>query len=298
MTTTADLIAETRRYLFSGTKEPLNRLSVGVDADDTGLAFDFAAEGIDSGASVAVELEVMHVWSGSSDAAVVERGQLGSTAAVHPSGAVVTVNPKFPDFAILQALNAELVDLSSPMNGLFQMKSEELTYNPSVYGYDLSGVLANDLLEIYEVRFDTTGSTMEWPVLDRGFWEFRRDSETDDFASGYQLLLKTGTTPGMQVRVVYRAPFGTLSNLTDDVVTTTGLPASAVDIPPLGAAMRLASMRDIQRSFNEDQGETRRAEEVPPGAQFAAVRGLMMMRDQRVRAEATRLRQLYPVRRY
>lgn len=294
MSTANDLIQEARRYLYSGTLEAKNRLTAGVVANDVSLTFDFELAGIKEGAQIAIDLELFHVWAvnENSRTATVVGAQLGSTAAAHSAGSVVTVAPKFSDFALLQAINADIADLSSPANGLFQMETVTVTYQSAISGYDLTGV--TELLDVYEVRYDETGPEKEWPRIQS--WELRRDSDTTDFPSGLQLLLLEAGQSGRDVRVQYKAPYGSLAALTDDVQTVTGLSTYADDIPPLGAAMRLGIVREVQRNFNDSQGETRRAEEVPPGAIQGSVRGLMGMREQRIQHEARRLAQQYPRR--
>jgi hypothetical protein len=99
--------------------------------------------------------------------------------------------------------------------------------------------------------------------------------------------------PGYNLRVVYRSlltmPTTTLAN-----VSSTGLLPSAQDLPPIGAAIRLMSGREIKRNFTEGQGDTRRASEVPPGAIMQSSRNLQILRQQRIAAEAARLDALYP----
>ena len=78
-------------------------------------------------------------------------------------------------------------------------------------------------------------------------------------------------------------------------LSTTGLQASAYDLPPLGAAIRLMSGREIKRNFTETQGDSRRATEVPAGAVQQSSTGLKLLRAQRIVAECARLNSLYPI---
>ena len=57
-------------------------------------------------------------------------------------------------------------------------------------------------------------------------------------------------------------------------LSTTGLHLEAYDLPALGAALRLMSSRPIRREFLDEQGSSRSAEEVPPGAISASMRDL------------------------
>jgi hypothetical protein len=116
---------------------------------------------------------------------------------------------------------------------------------------------------------------------------------TTDFASGGALVIYEGGYPGQAIRVRYRAPFGSLTALDDDVLADTGLPATAHDLPPLGAAVRLVAGREVKRNFTEAQGEPRRAEEVPPTATLQSSRELLRIRQQRIVAEQSRLLHQY-----
>ena len=297
-TTVDDLIAETRRDLYAGARDQMNKLDGALDANDTSATFLYELGSIRSGSYIAVDLEVMYVFAVTNEAdkeVVIERGMLGSTAATHADGAVVTVNPKFSDWAIFTAINAELDDLTAPSNGLFAERNVTLTYNPAIMGYDLTDVDdTGGVLEILEVKYDQTGPERLWPEIRR--FDLRRLSDTGDFASGTALVLFEEGQSGRDVRVAYTGPYIPFADLGDDIADT-GLQDTAHDIPPLGASMRLQSMREGQRNFNEVQGDTRRAAEVPVGAQLAGVRGPAGIRQARIMAERSRLRKRWPYRR-
>lgn len=280
------------RYLLAGQREQINRLTTTLDASTTSVVFDFDLESIAAGAKVAIELENMHVWSAvpATKTATVQRGHFGSTAATHTAGAIAYVNPKFSWFDVLNAINDELRSLSA--RGLFRVRTVDLTYNPSVQGYDLTSV--TDLLSVYAVTADTPGPDNSWPAVNA--FEVRRNASTGDFASGLGLIVYDAPYPGRTMRVQYRAPFGTLTTLAADLVTDAGLRAEARDIVEMGAALRLAAPRAIKRTFTEHQGDTRRAEEVSTTDALQAPGRLAAMHEQRINEEAMRLRQEYPER--
>lgn len=294
MTTCQNLIDETKRYLFAGQREPLAQISGSVGTSDTSINLTNAPGALQAGSYLSVDLEIMYVWSisGGGASATVQRGMLGSTAATHNNGALVTVNPKFPDFAIFQALNSDLDALSSPRNGLYRLGEVTFTYNAAIYGYDLTGVTG--LIDVLRVRYNMPGPWRLWPEVRS--WAVKRQSDTSIFPSGYQLLLYEPAWPGRDVRVEYASRFTHFAATSDDV-TTTGLPVTAYDLPPLGAALRLSGVRETQRNFNESQGDTRRAGEIPPNAQTAGMRALQLLRDDRIRTEAGLLLRQYPPRR-
>jgi hypothetical protein len=288
-TLASDLVAETRSHLFSGARPELNKCNEVLDATETDVDLLYAAGGIQRGAVLSIDLELMYVWAISGSVATVQRGYMGSVAATHATGAIIEVNPRFSDFAIFRALNEEIASFSSPVNGLYQVKTVDLTYSAGRAGYDLTSV--TDLIDILEVRWKgyTTG---DWPLIRS--WTVARDMATSEFASGKALLLYEGVGPGRTVRVRYKAPFAPLVALTSDVQTVSFLPATANDIPPLGAAARLVAPREVKRAFTESQPEPRAAAEVPPGANRNAAGGLLALRNQRLREESARLHRSWP----
>lgn len=285
----SDLIEEARSLLDSGSRPEMNRLTTTMNTSVTSVVCDFALGSVVIGSYITIDLETMFVWSSTGSTATVERGMLGTAKAAHTAGAIIYVNPRWSAFTILRAINAELAAYSSPKWGLYQMKTVDLTFSPSVYGYDLTSV--TDLIDVYELRWKgyVTG---DWPLIRR--WSLARNMATTEFASGLALLLDEGAGPGKTIRVRYKAPFTALSALTSDVQTVAGFPATANDIPPLGAAARLVAAREVKRAFTDSQPESRTAQEVPPGANRDAAGTLLRIRDDRLREESARLNQRYP----
>ena len=293
MTTCAELIEETRSHASGGHRSELNRLDGAASAAATSLTFKYDLGAIRQGAVVSVGLERVRVWetSAAKVASVVERGVDGSAAVSHLDLAVARVNTQFDDFACLRALNHELDALSAPSMGLFRIVTIDLTWAASTYGYNLLGV--TDIEDVLSVQWEGyTGD--EWIPVSPKEWRLGRSQSTTDFASGLALFFDSPVS-GRAVRVVYKAPFTRLATLADNVESVTGLPASAIDIPPLGAAARLVAPTEAARVTLDVQGNTRRAEEVPAGARFNTARGLMALRDEAVRREATRLARDFPV---
>lgn len=292
MSTANDLVEATRRHLFSGQNEELNRLAGAVTNVATTMTMTYDLGGIQKGMIIAIDLEEIQVWETSGKIITVcSRGVNGSTAASHADLATVTVKPKFSQFRILSAINTDLSDLSAPDNGLFRIKNVTLTFSPVIQGYDMTSV-TSDLLGVLDVRYSMVGPEKSWPRVEK--WSLLRNMSTAEFTSGTALVLYDGGFPGRSVRVTYKAPYSSFTQLSDDVVSVSGLQASAADIPPLGAAMRLVAPRDVKRAFSEHQGEPRRADEVPVGSATSSMRGLMMLRGARITSERSRLVAQYP----
>lgn len=295
MTTAQQLVDETKRHLLSGQREPMNKLANPVASGATSLTFTYDVTALQAQSYLQIGLEIFYVWSVDvgSKTAIVQPAQQGSVVAAHAAGDLVTINPKFPDFAILKAINDDLYDLSSPANGLFAMRTVELTAVSGQSGYDLTSVTS--LLEIYEVRarLGVASSNRQWPLITN--FQVGRSVNATDFPSGLSLFLYDGSASGQPISVRYKAAFAPLVNLADDVEAVTGLPASAHDLPAMGAAVRLVAPREIKRNFTEAQGEPRRGQEVPAGAVGNSMQRLAQLRQSRITAEASRLAQLYPV---
>ncbi len=294
--TLTDLISETRRHLESYQRPAMNKLDAAISPTTTDLTFTFDSADIQRGTYLEIDLELFYVWSveAASKTAVVERAQQGSKAVAHAAGAVVKLNPKFPDFAIAKAINDEMRSLSSPLNGLYSVRAIDLTATSATNGYDLPGV--EGFMKIIDVQAQLPGQPRQWMTL-TNYSTSQQLSELD-FPSGLALVLNDYAHPGRTVRVLYKSAFTPLLLLTDDAEQVAGLPDSMHDLPPMGAAARLAMPREIRRNFFEEQGDSRRAEEVQAGAVTNSVRGLMSLRQTRITEEAARLVQLYPDRQY
>ena len=286
-------IDETKNLLLTDYVEEYDTLGTLLNDSETTVNFTHDTAGIVAGSIIEIGTELMYVFSmnASTNNATVQRGFRGTTAASHSSGDLVTVNPKFPAQLVLNAINDELADLSSPQNGLYQMKTVELTFNAAQDGYNLTGV-TDDILSIYQVTYSDVGAEASEPVISS--WTLRRDRNTSSFASGYALVLHDDGWPGQTVRVQYKTGFTALA-ATSTALSTVGLHSESYDLPALGAALRLMSTRPVRREFIDEQGSSRRADEVPAGAISASMRDLRALRETRINAEAARLDQKYPL---
>jgi hypothetical protein len=289
MSTGTVVINRTLRQLLSGVVEQKNKLAAPISASATSLTTLYDLDGLRKGAVFEIDSELFYVWEATagSKTLTVERGFNGTIPAAHSANAVITNAPRFPRSQILEALNDELKDLSSPVHGLYQVKHFDFDYNGSDYIINLPPVLS--IIELIGVHVRVTGDSYEWVRRVR----LLRDLPTDDFSSGFGLKFETGIRSG-RLRIVYKAPFTTLSNETQNLVNHAGLPDSCEDIVNMGVQIRLMAPREIKRNFTESQGDTRRADEVPAGAVAGSIQNLIRMRRDRITAESARLKRQYP----
>lgn len=289
MSTVGTVIDRTLRQLMSGTVEERNKVSSSVTATSTSVSFQYDLGGMRPGGVIQIDSELMYVWeiSAGSKSVTVERGWNGTTAATHAAGSIATVDPKFPRAQILEAINAELDDLASPMNGLFQVKSLELNYNGTWSMINLPTVdKIIDLISV-SLRYIAT----DYPKIRR--CRLIRDLPNDDFNSGYGIRFDEQVRAGRMI-VVYKSPFNNVTTETQNIQNITGLPTSCEDILILGAQIRLVGPREIKRNFTESQGDTRRAEEVGAGSIGNSITNLIRMRRDRITSEAAKLARQYP----
>jgi hypothetical protein len=274
---------------MSGVVEERNKTTLSINASTTTVTFQYDLSGIRPGGVIQIDSELMYVWeiSAGSKSVTVERGWNGTTAAAHIASSVATVDPKFPRAQILEAMNAELDDLASPMNGLFQIKTLELNYN----GTDLMVNLPTtdriiDLISV-SLRYIST----DYIKVRR--CRLIRDLPNDDFNTGYAIRFDEQVRAGRMV-IVYKSPFSNITTETQNIQNVAGLPTSCEDILILGSQIRLVGPREIKRNFTESQGDTRRADEVGSGAVGNSITNLLRMRRDRITSEASKLMRQYP----
>ena len=290
MTTAGNLVDRTAQNLLAGTVEERNKIASSIDDSTTSIVCTYPLGSLREHTVFQLGTELIYVWESntSTKTLTVERGFGGTTAAAHDSGAIAIVSPKFPRWQILQALNDELADLSSPMNGLFQMKTVDISYNGSDRMVNLTGITS--MIDVYDVRWRYLSD--DYPVVRR--YRLMRDMPTTDFASGYVLTLDEPVMSST-IRVIYKdkyTPFSTEAS----TLTSTGASSELADLLVLGAQIRLLASREVKRNFIESQGDTRRSDEVPAGAMNASVTNLLRLRRDRIQAEAARLNRQYPTR--
>lgn len=295
MTTPRTLVATAQRRLLGGKRERRTTLATGITAADTSLTLATTELRVLPGNTLSIDLELMQ--PNEPEGAVMGgllRGDLGSTAASHLAGAIVAVNPRWPTFDVFEALVDTLRDLSTPGNGLYRERTVEITYDADTAGYNLTSVTTLDVILDVEARQADGSSTLWLPLGDRDY-RLQRQARTTDFASGLALYLRSGAVvDGKPIRVTYKAPFGLVTTLDDNVETTTGLWTEAVDLLWMGAALTVAGIKEIRRNDIDQQGDTRRPDEVPPNAIINSTRALAAQYARRIEAERTRLHQRRP----
>lgn len=290
MSTAGALITRASRQLLSGTVEERNKLATTVTSAGTSIVLDYDLGGFREGSVIEIESELMYVWESvtATKTLVVQRGFDGTTAEAHTAGALAIVNPRFPRQQMFDALNADVDDLSSTVNGLFRVVAQDISYNGTNRQINLTS--ATKVIDLLDVRLRYLST--DFPVIRKV--RLQRDLPTADFASGLAIVFNQPVMAGT-LRVVTKREFTRASTEASDMQTVCFVPETFEDILEMGVILRMMNGREIKRNFIESQGDTRRSDEVPPGSTRDSLTNIQRLRRERIVSEAARLKQQYPL---
>jgi hypothetical protein len=215
------------------------------------------------------------------------RGYNSSDAASHAQYAKVTISPTFPRVSIKRSINDTI---NSVYPSVFATDSTTLEYISARNTYELP----TNAISVMGLRWKTVGPTKEWLPVRR----FEPDlmANTTAFTSGKSVTILDAITPGQTIQVYYSKLPSELSNNSDTLETTAGLPASMRDVIIYGAAYRLISFLDPSKfaasSPEADEIDSKR----PYGFGQSVTRQLFTLYQQRLQEESLKQKQQYPVR--
>jgi len=290
MSTAGEILNRASRQLLSGTVEERNKLSATITSADTSIVLTYDLGGFREGSIIEIDSELMYVWeaAAATKTLVVQRGFNGTTAAGHTSGALLTVNPRFPRQQMFDALNNDIDDLSSTVNGLFRVVAQNISYNGTNRQINLTS--ATGVIDLLDVRLRYLAT--DFPIIRKV--RLQRDLPTTDFASGLAIVFDEPVMAGT-LRVVTKREFVRAASESSDIQTVCFVPLTCEDILEMGVILRMMNGREIKRNFIESQGDTRRSDEVPSGATRDSLTNIQRLRRERIVSEAARLKQQYPL---
>lgn len=294
MPNVGDLVDETQTWLHAAWRPELNELNASVSSFDDTLTMKYDLKGIVPGSYITLGDELLYVWSTQPETKVVNvrRGVQGSTAASHNASTLAEVNPTFPRFHIKRALQEEV---RSWPTSVYQVAVKTISASDNFRAQGIECDLGDyhHILRVQHVTDSTSTKPKSWPSLSN--YRHDRQADTTDFPSGQALYVEE-TVPTGSIRVTYSRPF-TTDNWDDaiDLEAQVGLSASMLDIPPIGAAVRLQAGREVSRSLTRPAGDPRLAESVPPNSILQGAFGLQQLRDRRLAEEARKLAARYPL---
>lgn len=287
MTTVDQVVTQLLRSpLLAGRREPLDILNGNITASDTSVVNTDGNDLIRGGTYIEIDSELMYVRSVSTNTMTVLRAQLGTTAAAHTSGAIIRIEPRFSRQQIMDALRAEIEDLPYDV---YAVEDVELTWPAHTTAITLPAPDTTAIRLLRVVRVEDADSTRTPRIVPV---RMLRRMDTDEFSSGYGLVLKEGMvfSTNQTVRVTYGRKFDTSTWTTaTDLNSDVGLSAALVDAIKAGALWRLMQGTEIERTQVTAVGPSRDQEAVPPTHRMQVEQGLLRSRDLLISREIKRL---------
>ena len=283
MTLMLDLIAATRRMTYGSMADQLNFLAAEYPMGDAELTMSMDVTNITPGMVLSSGLNVWYVIGVDAVAkkATVYAGYDNSHNDPLPVGSPVMIRPRVTDWLLFTYVSDTIKAISSPQHGLYRQASWDEPNTDVVWGTYAIPVEAQNMTDLIRVQARYIMTPDLWTDIPLQYVEWQPEN---------QIVRVKGSLPmGTPLRFDYKAPFLAPSGLDDDVEVDLGIPESMHDIPALGAAARLLRTTESRRSQIHNQGDPRRATEVPPGANSASASDLSREFRQRIADEQTRL---------
>jgi hypothetical protein len=287
-TSLGDLVEGILVMLYGQTSQSdsATSLASGITAD--ALSFTVASPDDISTGLVEIDTELLRIVSVDMASAVVTvaptgRGQRGTKATAHATGAEVRIQPIIPYHSVVRDVWAELKTIYPRISATCYA---EFTASPSTGAYALPA----DCGIVLDVRYrDSVG---EWQrVRD---WEVEHGQNTDDVSTGVALRLNQPSAS--TIRVIYGRPFGKPLLLTD-LLSDSGIPESLEDVIRYGVVCRLLPTLDIARlSVTSTASSEANGRPPTPGTGVMVARELRAAYRERLDQEIKTYRSYFPVR--
>lgn len=277
-----DLVADTRRLAYGSMADQLNFLAVPYVADATELTLTMDLSGITPGMVLSSGLNVWYVTGVvlSEKKVTVYPNYDNSRSEALAAGAPVMIRPRVTDWQLFNNVNWEIQQLSSARNGLYKVGSWTSTVDVTWQTYEVP-VEAQGMVSVLRVRY-------RWPSTP-DIWSDMNDYEFEYFQDQQLIKLRRNIPASSELLFVYKNTFTPATSLTDNVETDCGMAPEQLDIPPLGAAARLLRTTEARRMQIHNQGDSRRAEEVPMTGNTSIAREFERAYQDRVNDEYVRL---------
>lgn len=213
------------------------------------------------------------------------RQQNGSPANPdYPVNSVAVINPQWPYHIIAQHVCNGIANLYPT---LFVPKTITLTSDTLKEKY----LLPNDVDEVVTVKFEDDVNPAR-PQREVGRWTL--DTLAAD--GNRYLHIEQVYRSGLNVFVTYRAK-PTIPATTSDVdFSTTGLPATAVDLPVMWATVQMLPSADAAKSQISSVEQSERNRFVQPGAANSASKRMQDIYALRLNEEKRKLQDRFPPR--
>lgn len=285
MTTVGTLVEEVRSLLQGTMPDELSVLDGDYNPGDGRLVLRYPKPNLQVGSLVSAGLGTFYVLAVDS---------AGRTLTVHPqvdggpdvavpSTTIVRMRPQYTDWSIFREWNGEAASLSSPLNGLYAYNqfTAITDYVAGIYPLPSPQWDGQTPVRLLGARYQHQ-VTLSWQ---RTSAEYQPDTR--------EVRVYGDQPTALQFEFIFAFPFGQATALSTDP-STLGFTEHTWDIPGLGAAANLTRGGEARRNQLAAQGDPRRAQEVPPGAQIGVSRAFAQIQEQRIAEERTRLQAEIP----
>lgn len=275
-----ELVEGVRSMLEGGLSDVRSVLAADYHAGiDTQITMRFGVPGMMVGSLVSADLATFYVVKVSSD---------GKTLDVLPSAdggadvdvaenTILRIRPRFLTSAIYREWVHGLQRMSSPANGIYGYGSFEIAANPVSGVYPLPDSWGDKRPQrLLVARYHKTG-TIAWQSIGAE-WQLDQNA-----------VRIFGTQPvGTTLEFVFAFPFMAPTSLDFDAEEC-GLNEWTMDIPGMFAAAALGRTLENRRNQLKQSGDSRRAGEVPAGANLGVSRDWLGDAQRRINEECARL---------
>lgn len=297
MTSAAVLVGDTRNYIRAGRVPHIDEVGEAYEPGSGVLKLKHSNRGILPSTVLSVGWSDFYVWEydQGSQTAQVRAGWNGSPDVEHEPGDLVVSETRWTDWQILGQLNLELSSLSG-QGGLWERLVCYNTWDGSHTSFDLA--FERPVARVLAVEAESA-RTWEWWQLNPSSWRFTGDAMVDEFPSGQSLSIYNFDfmSAGRRLRTQGAAPLLPLEPDSTDAAASTGLAPSALDVPMLGVAARLAGLEEQRRNQLDAAGDPAKVERVPMTAWTSVARDLRRTYEGRLAEERANLLALTPYRR-
>ena len=294
MTTIRSMVSDTRRMAYGSMADQINLVSEAYTAGSGELKLELDVSGITPGMILSGNLNVWYVKGidPATNTVLVIPGYDNSPTRDMAVGEFVFIKPRVTDWYMFESLNQEILRLSTPEHGLYQIKSWDADVDPTWQTYEIPNGAFN-MVGLLRVRYRMPGSQDVWLDIPEKAY---RVQINDTQGKSYIRLLRN-IPSGTEVRFLYKAPFSQAEELDDDAIAVCGLSETMVDIPTLGVLATLLRTTESRRGQVQTQGDARRAGEVVAGSNVSIASRIEKDHQMRIWEEAARLIQRVPLQR-
>lgn len=291
MTTIRDLVADTRRMAYGSLHDQINLIGAPAAASARTITLQYDITGITYGMTLSSGLNVWYVTNvdPTTNSVMVIPGYDNSPQSAVATDDFVYIKPRVTDWFLFNAVNEEIVRMSSPEAGLYKIGSWAVEVDATYQTYEIPQAVDDSLIGLLRVRYRMPGTTDVWiDIPERGY-----RMQVNEGTSYIRVLRNVPS--GTDIEFLYKGSFTKAVALDDDPVADCGLTETMLDIPPLGAFSSLMRTTDSRRNQVQQQGDARRAGEVGSGANLGTMQAVDRDYRSRIAQEYARLTQRVPL---